>query len=281
MDLSLSKRPYPGHRTGQARPQAIPLSPALARGPRRVEIRQDAGVWPGSAGDQGARRSRSEAARFAARAGARRGRAPDGDNPVSHWQHRSKEKTGSRPRGRKSGEASGQHAGDLPPLLYSPGHSRRLSRWHLADYPEGPNADLSGPKRGRDERRGGGGGSIPALASGRTGEATEGTRQLRWGCQERPQPFAAYRSGPVIGIVAQPIELIAFCVVRLLTPVRLSLAYGTRRRSSWRRSGSPSSASETAPPLSSRGSNSIAALLGIRRSLGLCISSSAAITLAT
>ena len=101
-------------------------------------------------------------------------------------RHRSKEKTGCRPRRRKSGEASGQYAGDLPPMLYSSGHFRRLSRRHPADYSEGPNADLSGRKRGRDERRGGGGGGVPAIASRRVGKATEGIRQLRGEWQEQP-----------------------------------------------------------------------------------------------
>src|SRR5690242_2267929 len=114
-------------------------------------------------------------------------------------------------------------------MLYSPGHIRRLSRRHSADYPEGPNANLSGRKPGRDERRGGGGGSVPAIASGRAGKATEGGREPSRESKEGPQPLAAGRSRPIIGSVAQPVELIAFWVVRLLTPVRLSVACGTRR----------------------------------------------------
>ena len=70
-------------------------------------------------------------------------------------------------------------------------------------------------------------------------------------------------SGPIIGIVAQPVELIAFCVVRLAdADAPLGCARHTRRNR-WRGSGSRSSASEIAPPLSSRGSNSIAARPGI------------------
>ena len=57
LDLSLPQRAHPGDRARPARPQAVPLPPALARGPRRVEIRQDAGFQPGAAGDQGAGRA--------------------------------------------------------------------------------------------------------------------------------------------------------------------------------------------------------------------------------
>ena len=42
VDLPRPGRPPPGHRPRRARPQAVPLSPALARAPRRGQVRADA-----------------------------------------------------------------------------------------------------------------------------------------------------------------------------------------------------------------------------------------------
>ena len=58
LDLSAAEWSSAGGRPGCARPQAVPLSPALARGARRGEIRQDAAVRP--------RRCRRSAARVRA-----------------------------------------------------------------------------------------------------------------------------------------------------------------------------------------------------------------------
>ena len=45
------QRPHPGHGPRRARTQAVPLSPALARGARRDEVRPHARVRPGAAAD--------------------------------------------------------------------------------------------------------------------------------------------------------------------------------------------------------------------------------------
>ena len=88
VDLPLSERAHPGGRAGPARAQAISLSPALARGPRQVEIRQDVDLRPGPSVDPRTGRGRSEAARVAARAGARRRGPADGGDALPHRQHR-------------------------------------------------------------------------------------------------------------------------------------------------------------------------------------------------
>ena len=69
-------RPHPGHRPRRARPQAVPLPPALARGARRGEVRAPDRVRPGAAADPPPDRSRPAPARAAAREGAGARRAP-------------------------------------------------------------------------------------------------------------------------------------------------------------------------------------------------------------
>ena len=60
------QRPSSGGRAGCARAQAVPLPPALAANSRRIEVRQDAGVRPGPAGDPPAGGGGSGTARAAA-----------------------------------------------------------------------------------------------------------------------------------------------------------------------------------------------------------------------
>ena len=68
---------------------------------------------------------------------------------------------------------------DLPKMLYPPSNLRRLLRWNVAINLEGPDAQLSGCKRGRDERRRGGGCRVPQLTPRRTrtGAETSGRRR--------------------------------------------------------------------------------------------------------
>ena len=58
LDLPRCARPHPGHRTRRARTQAVPLPPALARRPRRGEVRTHARLRPGPADHPRARRGR-------------------------------------------------------------------------------------------------------------------------------------------------------------------------------------------------------------------------------
>ena len=88
VDLPRPERPSAGDRSRPARPQAIPLSPALARGARRGEIRQAAGLRQGAAADPRPGRSGPEAPRAAARAGAGGHRAADGADLLPRRQHR-------------------------------------------------------------------------------------------------------------------------------------------------------------------------------------------------
>ena len=81
VDLPVAQRPPPGHRPRCAGPQAVPLSPALARGARRDEVR--AACSPSARRCRGSarrRRARPGAAGPAAGEGAGDGRAAAGDD---------------------------------------------------------------------------------------------------------------------------------------------------------------------------------------------------------
>ena len=72
LDLPPSQRAHPGDRSRRARPEAVPLPPAVAGGPRRDQVRPDARVQRGAPGHPRAGRERPRPPRPAAREGARR-----------------------------------------------------------------------------------------------------------------------------------------------------------------------------------------------------------------
>ena len=88
VDLPLRQRSHPGHRTRSSRAQAVPLSPALARGARSLEVRPHDRVRSRPAEDPRARRRRSRAGRPAAREGPRRGGATARDLARPRGQRR-------------------------------------------------------------------------------------------------------------------------------------------------------------------------------------------------
>ena len=72
----VAERPPPGHRSRRARPQAVPLSPALAGGARRDQVPPHARVRRGASADPRAGRRRPRPPRPQPREGAGDGRAP-------------------------------------------------------------------------------------------------------------------------------------------------------------------------------------------------------------
>ena len=70
LDLPHPQRPHPGHRPGRARAEAVPLPPAVARGPRRDQVRPDAGLQRGAAAAPRSGSRRTWPARAAAGEGA-------------------------------------------------------------------------------------------------------------------------------------------------------------------------------------------------------------------
>ena len=87
LDLPRRRRPPPGHRPRCAPPQAVPLSPALARGARRDEVRPADRRSPRALPRiRAPRRARPRASRPAAREGAGDRGAPARDDARTHRQ---------------------------------------------------------------------------------------------------------------------------------------------------------------------------------------------------
>ena len=88
LDLPARERPPAGDRPRRPRPQAVPLPQALARGPRREQVRPHDRVRESAAGDPRGGRARPRALRHAAREGAGDDRLADGAHRDSHRQRR-------------------------------------------------------------------------------------------------------------------------------------------------------------------------------------------------
>jgi hypothetical protein len=117
--------------------------------------------------------------------------------------------------GAPSGRAL-EHAGNLPPVLYPPGDFRRLSRRNLALHSERRDAQILDRERCGDECGRGRRCCVPQLTPRRTRTRTErGDRQQRRRHPE--QSLDRQQSREIIGIDTQLFELIALCVVRLLS----------------------------------------------------------------
>ena len=135
-----SQRPHPGHRPGRARPEAVPLPPAMAGGAGRDQVRPDARVQRGAAADPRAGGRDLRQARAAAREGARhRGAAarehrdPGGQRRVRAGEPLLRAHHAARPprgdlRDPSCGSSSGARAGrstrSRSPTGGSPGSSR-------------------------------------------------------------------------------------------------------------------------------------------------------------
>ena len=96
LDLHGSARPPAGDRPRRARPQAIPLSPAMARGPRRSEVRPADRVRAGAPAHPRSRDRPICGARPAARESARGRRPASRENADSRRQRGVRAATTSR-----------------------------------------------------------------------------------------------------------------------------------------------------------------------------------------